>query len=122
MNRFALIAAIAVLLAPTAGYVAEKAAEKAPPGAKADKAPPAAKSEPAPQAAKTEPKPPAAKAEAAPKPEAAKPASVSIAPPAEKVAAADKPKRGPSRAHEDARVCLEQATNREVAICAEKFR
>ena len=120
MNRIALSAAVAALLVvPAAGYPAEKA-EKAAPPAKAEK--PAAKSEPAPAAAKAEPKPPAAKAEAAPKPEAAKPASVSIAPPAEKVAAADKPKRGPSRAHEDARVCLEQATNREVAICAEKFR
>ena len=56
--------------------------------------------------------PPAAKADPALKPEAEKLA----------VAAKEPVKRGPSRAHEDARVCLEQATNREVAICAEKFR
>jgi hypothetical protein len=114
MNRNILIAAAAALmLAPAAGFAAEKATEKAPPSAKAEKAAPAPKAEPA---------PPAAKAEPAPKPEAAKPASVSIAPPAEKMASADKPRRGPSRANEDARECLGQPTNREVAICAEKFR
>jgi hypothetical protein len=112
MKRTSLIAAVtALLLSPVAGYAAEKAAEKP-----AEKAPPAAKPEKAAPVPKAEPAPPA------PKAEAAKPASVSVAPPAEKMASADKPKRGPSRAHEDARVCLEQATNREVAICAEKFR
>jgi hypothetical protein len=113
MNRNILIAAAAALmLAPAAGFAAEKAAEKAPPSAKAEKAAPAPKTDPAPPAAKAEPA----------KPEAAKPASVSIAPPAEKMASADKPRRGPSRANEDARECLGQPTNREVAICAEKFR
>jgi translation initiation factor IF-3 len=114
MNRNVLIAAVAALsLAPAAGFAAEKAAEKAPPAAKAEKAAPAPKAEPA---------PPAAKAGPAPKAEAAKPAAVEIAPSGEKMASADKPKRGPSRAHEDARACLEQPTNREVAVCAEKFR
>jgi hypothetical protein len=131
MNRNVLIAAVAaLLLAPAAGFAAEKAAEKAPtaataqkaaPAPKAEPAPPAAKAAPAPkpEAAKAEPKSPATKPAAAPPKEAAKPA-----PAAEKMAmaSADKPKRGPSRAHEDARACLDQPTNREVAICAEKFR
>jgi outer membrane biosynthesis protein TonB len=123
MNRNILIAAAAALmLAPAAGFAAEKATEKAPPSAKAEKAAPAPKAEPAPPAAKAEPAPKPEVAKPAPKPEAAKPASVSIAPPAEKMASADKPRRGPSRANEDARECLGQPTNREVAICAEKFR
>ena len=119
MNQNVLIAAVAALaLAPAAGFAAEKAAENAPSSAQAEKAAPAPKA-PAPKA---EPAPPAAKAEPASKPVAAKPASASIAPAAEKMASADKPRRGPSRANDDARECLGQPTNREVAICAEKFR
>jgi hypothetical protein len=123
MNRIAFIAAVAALvLAPAAnGAQADKpAADKAAPAVKAEKAAPPAKAQKAAPAAPVEKAP--AKAETAPQPEAAKPASASIPAPLEKVASADKPRRGPSRASEDARVCLEQSTNREVAICAEKFR
>jgi hypothetical protein len=112
VNRIvSLLAAATLLVAPTLSYGQAKAVDK--PAKKAEKAAPATPAEPA---------APVAKPEAAPSPEAAKPASASTSPPADKVASADKPKRGPSRANEDARACLEQPTNREVAICAEKFR
>ena len=112
MTRVSLIAALAaVLLAPGPGQAADKAAEKAAPP-KAEQATPAPKPDPA----------PAAKADAAPAKAAPKPAAVEITKPAEKMAAADKPRRGPSRASEDARECLQQPTNREVAVCAEKYR
>jgi hypothetical protein len=121
MTRISLIAALAaMLIAPGLGQAADKAAEKAAPP-KAEKATPAAKPEPAP-AAKAEPAAPKEAAKPAAPKEAAKPAAVEIAQPAEKMAAADRPKRGPSRASEDARECLQQPTNREVAVCAEKFR
>jgi hypothetical protein len=123
MNRIALVAAVAALILPVAasGAQADKpAAEKGTPAAKGDKAAapaPAAKAEKPAPATKAEPAGAAAKPEPAAKKDEPKPA-----PAAEKMASADKPKRGPSRANEDARACLEQPTNREVAICAEKFR
>ncbi len=52
------------------------------------------------------------------KPEAAKPQMVAVQPAAK--AAPEGPRR--SRANEDARVCLELATNIEIHKCAEKYR
>ncbi len=129
MNRVAFIAAIAALIlapAASAAQADKPAADKAAPAAKTEKAAPAPKAEPAPPASKGEATPQKEAAKPAPEKEAAKPASAPVSaavppPAAEKVAMADKPKR-PSRANEDARKCLELATNPEIAKCAEAFR
>lgn len=59
------------------------------------------------------------KQESAAKPEAAKP-QVAVVQAAAVKAAPDRPKH--SRANEDARACLEFATNIEIHKCAEKYR
>jgi hypothetical protein len=63
------------------------------------------------------------------KPEAAKPQAATVQPAAKQQVAAAQPAAKPaadgprrSRANEDARVCLELATNIEIHKCAEKYR
>lgn len=124
MNRIATIAAATALcLAPAMTLAGESPAPAKVAPAQPMKVVPAQPGKAAASARAAEPAP-SPKPQAAPRKEA-KPATVPVTAPApEKVAvqAADKPRRGPSRAHEDARSCLELATNREIAICAEKFR
>jgi hypothetical protein len=124
MNRIAFIAAVAALIlspAASAAQADKPAADKAAPAAKVEKSAPGAKPEAMPQkeAAKPAPEKDAAKSASTP---VSAPASTPISAPApDTVAMADKPKR-PTRANEDARKCLELATNPEIAKCAEAFR
>ena len=66
---------------------------------------------------------PASKEEAKPEPakEAAKPAPTEAAKPAPTNSAATPRKGGPRRWNEDARHCLERASNTEVIKCAEEY-
>lgn len=134
MKRIAVIAAVAaLLLAPAASQAqGEKPAAAKPPApaVKAEKAAPQAASQAAPALKMDKAAPQAAgQAPSAPKMEKAAPKAPSKPAPApkmEKVAASETGKAparsGPSRAKEDARSCLELATNTEIIKCAEKFR
>lgn len=106
MRRIGYVAALAILLSvPVLG----PAQEKKPAAVKGEA--PAAKPAAKPAAAKVEP--------ASEKPAAKMKVAAKAEPGGEKPAPA---KRGPSRANEDARSCLQFPTNLEIHKCAEQYR
>ena len=124
MKAFTVIAAVALL--SSAPALGQAPAEKKPAAAA-----PAAKPADKPAAAAPAPKPADNPAAAAP---AAKPAEAPAAKPVEKPEAApvakpvekpaEKPVRKASRSRDtrDARGCLQLATNKEIIVCAQKYR
>ena len=127
MKLLTVVAAIALLSsAPALGQApAEKKPAFAPPATKSGVKPPAAPAaKPADKPVEAAPAPkPAEKPAAAPaaKP-AEKPEAAPVAKPVEKPA--DKPVRKVSRTRDtrDARGCLQLATNKEIIVCAQKYR